>query len=892
MERAVQEFKAQTAALGARGEGPGKRSNGSGPKLAWHGRVFENLRNDIFDAVPHEIVQRGGEKSLLRRNQFGFNVTGPVLIPKIVKPRPGTYFSFSFEGVRERISRTALRTLPTEAQRGGDFSQTVDAAGDLLPIYDPATTAPNPAYDPSRSVSTDNLQYLRAPFAGNRIPANRLNSVALDATRMFPEPNASVGPFLQNNYFINSPETNVANGIIARLDHAINDNHRVTMDLNYSNGLLGAAQYYPNAANPGPVDNSSSNRRAAAEYVYTASPQTVNTVSFEASSDQLQSGDPGQLYPDYTVAGYLGLGRAYPLSTNSRNTYSLNDGLSLRKGAHSIRLGAQYVFYEVNSRWGRYPDGYWRFGQGLTSLPGIVNTGDGFASFLLGAPEYAEQTYVTSPSYFRRDYAGFSARDRYEVRKDFVLSFALGVSRHSPRVEKYDRQSTVDMSEINPANDRAGALAFAGLNGQDRGFRPVIWAADPSFSFSWTPGSTKAVVRGSFARSHGPVPLYFGQFGTQGFNGVQSFISPNVQINSALPLAASLPPPATPYPDLRPEAANNTTAELIDASTLEPTYQSANLSVEKELPGSLVLTLGAGYAGGKNLLVGNGTANPDAPSPDVLVYRDQLNDELFFRSLTPFPQYKGFDLGGLYPYSRYQRDAAYVRLEKRLSQGVSFSAYYEYSKQMDDYSGPYGAQDYTNRDNEWSLTSWNRPQRVQFSYAYELPFGANKPFLNYTDWRRQLIDGWSLSGSGMVLSGAPLAFHALFNNTGGVVPALRVNPVPGVDPTVPEQGPSLWFNPAAFDQPPDFTLGTLSRTHPFLRGPISQNYDLSVSKRIPIDAERVVEFSAAAFNFLNHANWNDPDTTIGPESSPNLNAGKIIGSTGGRVIQVGLRLSF
>ena len=86
--------------------------------------------------------------------------------------------------------------------------------------------------------------------------------------------------------------------------------------------------------------------------------------------------------------------------------------------------------------------------------------------------------------------------------------------------------------------------------------------------------------------------------------------------------------------------------------------------------------------------------------------------------------------------------------------------------------------------------------------------------------------------------------------------------------------------------------GTLSRTHPFLRSPGTQNYDMSVSKRLPIDAERVVEFSAAAFNFLNHANWNDPDTTIGPSSAPNVNAGKIIGSTGGRVIQLGLRLSF
>jgi len=269
-----------------------------------------------------------------------------------------------------------------------------------------------------------------------------------------------------------------------------------------------------------------------------------------------------------------------------------------------------------------------------------------------------------------------------------------------------------------------------------------------------------------------------------------------------------------------------------------------------------------------------------------------LNDESFRATLRPYPQYLGFDLYGLYPHGKYQRDSAYLRLEKRLSQGLSLSAYYEFSKQMDDYSGPYGAQDYYNSNNEWSMTSWNRPQRLQFSYVYELPIGANKTILNWSDWRRYLTDGWSVSGSGLVLSGAPLALRPLFNNTGGVVYALRVNSVDGVDPAVSNPGPNQWYNPAAFDQPADFTIGDASRTHPYLLGPGSENFDMSVSKRVPIDSDRVMELSASAFNFLNHGNWNDPDVTIGPASAPNVNAGKIIGSTGGRVIQLGVRFSF
>jgi hypothetical protein len=132
----------------------------------------------------------------------------------------------------------------------------------------------------------------------------------------------------------------------------------------------------------------------------------------------------------------------------------------------------------------------------------------------------------------------------------------------------------------------------------------------------------------------------------------------------------------------------------------------------------------------------------------------------------------------------------------------------------------------------------------------------------------------------------------LYNNTGGVVRALYVNPVPGENPHVPHPGPLLWFNPKAFVNPPDFSIGALSRTHPTLRNPGSQNHDLSVTKRFSLAAERSLEFTGTAFNFLNHANWNHPDAEIGSDEAPNVNAGRIIGSHGGRVIQLGLRFTF
>ncbi len=140
--------------------------------------------------------------------------------------------------------------------------------------------------------------------------------------------------------------------------------------------------------------------------------------------------------------------------------------------------------------------------------------------------------------------------------------------------------------------------------------------------------------------------------------------------------------------------------------------------------------------------------------------------------------------------------------------------------------------------------------------------------------------------------GTPLAPHPEFNNTGDILSTLNVNYVPGVNPRLPDPGPAEWYNPAAFGQPADFTAGNGSRTVAGLLGPGFNSIDVSLGKRLPIGGERAVEFNAEALNVLNHANWNYPDTMIGPASDPNLDAGRIIGSHGGRVIQLGLKFSF
>ena len=894
LDRAVEEFKVLTREWGMRPESPPVARIQRGPRMLWHGRVYENLRNDILDAIPHEVKQNGQDQSPLRRNQFGFSVSGPVLIPHLMTNAKTTFFTLSYEGVRERISRASLHTVPTVLERRGDFSETVDQAGNLLPIYDPAATTLNPAYDSSLPVSVNNLQYLRLPFQGNRIPAERLTPDVLAALTLYPLPNTDIGPFSQNNYFVNSPQTNTANGFIAKLDRIIGDRHRVTVGSTISSGFLGPAKYFPNIANPTSPDEHFSTWRADLSYVLTASANIVNTAHIRVGSDGVETGEGSQPpFPRYQLGDYLSMGTPYPESRNARNTLEMSDALSIRKGKHSLRLTFGADNHQVNSFLPKYPSGYFKFSADLTGLPGIINTGRPFASFLLGLSSYGERTIITSPSYFRNSSQSVSVGDKYEFFKDLTIDVGLVFSRRTPREEKYDRQSTVDPSAIDSTDGLRGTLIFAGRNGISHGMRAANIDFSPSVGIAWNPlGDSKTVVRASFNRRRAPIPIYNGQWGTQGFNAHQTFISPNQQLTPALDISGGIPLYPTPLPNLDPSAADNTVADLVDLSGREPLYHTASLSVEREIRFSMVVSLGANYSRGSDILVGDGAANPNAIDPKFLSYRDALYDEDFRVTLQPFPQYKGFGLYSLYPAGRYQRNSAFVRLEKRVSFGLSFMAYYEFSRQFDDYSGPYGNQDFLNLRNNWSLTYYNPPQYVQLSYMYELPFGPDKSLLQFADWRGRLVKGWSISGTAYWNDGVPLAIRPEFNNTGGVLSTLYVDNVPGVDPRVADPGPDLWFNPSAFAQPPDFTMGNGPRTLSNLLGPGYNSTDLSVNKRFPVRGERAFEFSASAFNCLNHANWNYPDTTIGPASAPNINAGRIIGSRGGRVIQLGLRFSF
>ena len=452
LERAVEQFKIESEAMGLRagGQNEGARQP-SANRPVWHGRLFENFRNDFLDAIPHEIKQRDESNSLLRRNQFGFAVSGPLIIPHILSARRGTFFSLSYEGVREHISRTLLTTVPTVLQRSGDFSQVVDSGGNPLAIFNPASTQPNPAYDATQAVTESNLQYLRSQFAGNRIPVSSLDPTAVAGLNLYPTPNTNAGPYFQNNYFVSSPATDTANGFLGKVDQQFGARHRLTFDFNLSNGFLGSPRWFATVADPGSPDETFRNRHADLQHVFTLSPSTVNTATFKVDRREFVT-EPatGGAFPVYRLDAYIGFGTFSPYGKTDRTVYTLDDGVTTHRGGHYLSALGEYQYRQVNTFAPESPDGYFHFSNGITSLPGIINTGDSFASMLLGLPDLAERTYVPQPSYFRNSAAALSVQDKYEVSKSFTLTVGARFNRRAPRSEKYDRQSTVD-----PAGDQS-----------------------------------------------------------------------------------------------------------------------------------------------------------------------------------------------------------------------------------------------------------------------------------------------------------------------------------------------------------------------------------------------------------------------------------------------------
>ena len=160
----------------------------------FHGAAYEYLRRTDLDANLFSSNAAGQPRAPRNVDQYGGEIDGPLDIPRIYRGKDRTFFMFALEQYREITPQPVLGSVPTAAQRAGDFSQTFTAAGKLYTVYDPLLQAVNPAYNPAKALSTSNYHYIRTPFANNKIPASRFEPIALNVLKDIPLPNQTGDP--------------------------------------------------------------------------------------------------------------------------------------------------------------------------------------------------------------------------------------------------------------------------------------------------------------------------------------------------------------------------------------------------------------------------------------------------------------------------------------------------------------------------------------------------------------------------------------------------------------------------------------------------------------------------------------------------------------------------
>jgi hypothetical protein len=232
----VREFKVLNGVFSAefgRGAGVVSVSTKSGSN-EFRGTIFDFIRNDVFDAHNY-FAQRtradGSEvpKPPLRRHQFGGAIGGPLNLPGY-KGTNRTFFFADYSGLKETRALSFVNTVPTAAQRTGDFSDLRTPAGVPILIYDPLTTRPDPARPGG---------FLRDPFPGNIIPQNRIHPVGRNIASIYPEPNQP-GSF--NNYLSNADREVTENQVTGRVDHRLSDNDSFFVRFTYGKFKLDAPQ--------------------------------------------------------------------------------------------------------------------------------------------------------------------------------------------------------------------------------------------------------------------------------------------------------------------------------------------------------------------------------------------------------------------------------------------------------------------------------------------------------------------------------------------------------------------------------------------------------------------------------------------------------------------------
>lgn len=943
MADAVQEFRVDANALKAEfGQTSGgvvnavTRSGGN----EVHGSLYEFFRNDALDARNAFSTQpdprTGRLKQILRYNQYGGTVGGPVWLPKLYDGRNRTFF---FTGWEQWLWRSTgaprIGTVATPEQRAGDFSRTFDARGQLIPIYDPATTRPNP----------NGSGFVRDVFPGNVIPSNRFDPLAMRVLQFMPLPNATpTDPFTNANNFVSLIGSSSDQTVFtARVDHRFTDSDNVFFRYTGTKNTLLNAGWGLGPADPAARNDQRDNHNAVFAYTKTLSPTVINDLrlggtrqwlpflhpSFDQNWPQ-QLGYPGIIpqdaFPPVQVSGLLSIGNAaFSGGLRAQNIAQVVDQVSLIRGAHSMKAGFDLRQWRLSFINRLNPSGNFSFTPALTGNPlQPAGTGFGVATFLLG--EVSSGSLGYRPFFqFRGTPLGVYFQDDWKVTPRLTLNLGLRYDIVFGLTELHNRRSNFDPFVTNPETGMPGVLTYGGVNGTpdtfiDRDNNNI----GPRLGIAWDPkGDGRTAIRAGYALIYSMIEsgaMVPDNANALGFSVDTPFVAPGGGPVRAFKFSegpTSILQPLGPAGGPSAFRGQNVRYQARDSKT--PYLQQWNFAVQRSVGWGW--TVQGAYVGSKgtNLFGGNYDLNQLDPQHFSLglALQDQvpnpfrgqiqtgaLSGATVARSqlLRPFPDYLS-----VITWANTNLSTTYhsfqVSAEKRFSDGMSVLASYTKSKLISECfaiggggGGDACAGEYRlgrfNRTLDRSLDQDDISDRFVISGLYELPVGRGRALLgNAHPVVGAFLGGWQINGIGTFQVGTPLAVRGSNNFTGIPYPdVLR-------DPTLPsdQRTPERWFDTDAFANPAPFTIGNAPRTLPKTRGPGLRDVSFSLFKTFEFLERFRLEARGELFNALNTVNYNSPNVSFSPNlqgQNVNANFGRITSALDARRMQLGLRLVF
>jgi hypothetical protein len=799
------------------------------------GTAYEFFRNDVFDARDafdyHDRDGNGkADPEALRRNQFGATFGGPLR-------RNRMFYFASVEATRHHTAASSLVVVPTALERQGIFD---------FAVRDPFT---------------------RQPFPNQTIPANRWDPVAARMVGLWPEPNFS--GTTRGNYTSSPKHVRDRDQLDFRVDAQFTSADRVFVRVSRMLHRDDREGPLPSPAIGAPDSERSINRNAgwnlASSHTHVFGGTIVNEARFgfnslETDKHPLTAGFPNEQFGLRVVTpepvtgltrltfggalGYVTLGEgAFTPNYKLARTFQVLDNLSLVKGRHNLKVGADLRFIQSDIVGAPQTRGVFAFNGRFT--------GSSLGDFLLGWPNQIQFSTFQRGDLRERDYM-FYVQDDWKWSPQLTVNLGLRYELSSPMFDVDDRMTTLD-----PATFPEVRVVRAGERGRSWSDRALIdtdtdnWA--PRLGFSYQP-ALLWTVRGAAGVFYGTTGGGLGASSRQ-INNWPVYRQVTVRSTPTRParqLSLGLDPSLLGSETEMPEDLN---WNVWDRNFKLPTIYQWNVSVQRQLGARMVAT--ASYIGSASNYLPrsyniNG-ADPGDPATERQRRMIPTLGNITFREPSGRARYHGLE----------------ATLDKRLSNGVQFTAAYTWSHSIDDVQELFGAeggivQDKRNLRGDKGNSGFDRRHRFAASYLMQLPFGDGRRWLNRGGWLDAVLGGWQLSGILTKQTGA--YFDVTVPDPASLLGVSGANWRADVvgDWRVPDPGPDGWLRREAFAVPqnPDGTyrFGNMGRNS--IPGPGYFEIDAGLMKDFRFGAQRRIQLRWEVFNATNHPSYGLPNSNL------------------------------